>query len=147
MPVMNETPRGHRHNKKTHSATKAAQTTVHSEPQRYATDKKFNFEAWIIPTSAVLTGVLTGLAAPELVDAKGVLGAFKVGLIGTAAAFVSGVVNHYAIKLGAEYAARGFKLAAIGSLVPVVVVGAPYVFAVAPLIGDHIALSLLLSHW
>lgn len=92
-------------------------------PERYVSDKKANFHNWIIPTSAILTGTLVTLAAPELVDASGIIGGFKIALIGTSAAFVSGVVNYYAIKVGTELAGRGFKLAAIASLAPVLIVG------------------------
>lgn len=97
---------------------------ANAEPETYVSGRKINFRSWIIPASAVLTGTLVSIAAPQLVEANGILGVFKIALIGSAAAFVSGIVNHYSIKEGSELAGRGFRLASLASLIPVIVVGA-----------------------
>ena len=112
---------GH-HLNESNSSTKSVSTPL-AQPERFQSDRKFDFHRYVIPTSAAMTGILTGLAAPELIDTNGISGTFKVFLMGGAAAFVSGVVNHFAIKFGCELAARGFKAAAVASLVPMFAVG------------------------
>ncbi len=106
-----------------HKQRPAASAGGTDGPLRYENNKKINFHNWIIPASAVLTGTLVGLATPQLIDATGTSGAFKAVLIGAAAAFVSGVVNFYAIRDGARLAATGFALAGVASLSTVIIVG------------------------
>ena len=108
-------------------------------PRRYKKDKKFDFSKIIIPVSAVATGGLTMLAAPSLVDATGILGISKILLLGSAAGFVSFVVNDRALKYGPELCAKGFKLAAFSSVIPILIVGSSAaVFGNAGLIIDPV---------
>lgn len=85
--------------------------------------KKFALEPLVIPVSAGITGVLTALAAPAVLEVNSGIDWFKIALLGGAAMFVSGVVNHYAIQKGSDLAARGFWVAPFISLIPVVAVG------------------------
>ena len=67
-------------------------------PTRYQRECQFEFEKWIILISAILTAVLTGLAAPELLNASSIIDWLKVFFIGASAGFVSYVVNDKALK-------------------------------------------------
>jgi hypothetical protein len=114
---------------KRHPRTKAAGKTTPAlnndqfEPTRFQHESKLEFERLIIPLSAISTGALTMLAAPELLNASSATDWLKVGFVGLAAGFVSYVVNDKAINAGAELSAKGFKLAALASVVPIVLVG------------------------
>lgn len=92
-------------------------------PKRFKKETKFEFAKVIIPISAIATGGLTMLAAPSLLDASGILGITKIMLLGSAAGFVSYVVNDSALKYGPELYAKGLKLAAVSSALPVLFVG------------------------
>lgn len=94
------------------------------EPEHFESGKRIDFHKLVVPTSAILTGALVGLAAPHLIETSGVLGSIKTILLGGAAAAVSGVVNHYAVTKGTELAATGFKLAGTASLIAIITVGA-----------------------
>ncbi|MBG6166768.1 hypothetical protein IWQ54_006467 [Labrenzia sp. EL_195] len=94
------------------------------EFEQYAPErKKIDWETLIILLSAFFTGLLTMIAAPAVLDASGILGWMKYGLIGLAAMFVSGVINYFAIQKGADLAARGFRIAPFVSLMPVIFIG------------------------
>ncbi|EFO28840.1 hypothetical protein TRICHSKD4_4649 [Roseibium sp. TrichSKD4] len=93
-------------------------------PVKYKSDTKINWASWIVPTSAVMTGALVALAAPQLIDTSGILGTLKMALLGSAASFISWVVNHHAIKHGTELAASGLKSAGFASLLAVTITGA-----------------------
>jgi uncharacterized membrane protein YeaQ/YmgE (transglycosylase-associated protein family) len=99
---------------------------IHSDshaPVRYTSERKIDWSKWIIPASALATGTLVGLAAPQLIDASSTLGIFKAVLLGTAAAFISWTVNHHAVKYGTELTARGLKMAGVASLMAVGITG------------------------
>ena len=140
-------PRGRRSERKTkadaHLHGPGPQDPDCYEPER----RKLDLEKWIIPASAVVTGILTGLAAPSILSADSILDWLKVGLLGGAAMFVSGVVNHYAIRYGAEFSGRGFRIAPLISLVPVVAVGfGAATFSYSGLVLDKVDRSARQTH-
>ena len=92
-------PRG-RPPKKLNGAAPSGQHHTLHEPTRYQHDGKVEFEGLVVPVSAMSTGILTTLAAPELLNADTTIDWLKVGFIGLAAGFVSYVVNDKAIKAG-----------------------------------------------
>ena len=104
-------------------------------PVKYKSSTKIDWAAWIIPTSAVMTGALVTLAAPQLLDTSGIIGAMKMALMGSAATFISWVVNYHAVKHGTELAASGLKAAGFASLAAVMVTGsAAFAFSYAGLV-------------
>ncbi len=104
-------------------------------PVKYKSGNKINWASWIIPTSAVMTGALVTLAAPQLIDTSGILGTFKMVLLGGAATFISWVVNYHAVKHGTELAASGLRSAGFASLLAVSITGsAAFAFSYAGLV-------------
>ena len=92
-------------------------------PTTYDSGKTINLKDWIIPGAAALTGAFTGLAAAKIIGTENFADAATVGLIGIAAMFTSYVVNDKSIEIGSELAARGFKLAGLASVAPIIIVG------------------------
>jgi len=104
-------------------------------PVKYRSNNKIKWASWIIPTSALFTGGLVAFAAPQLLDTSGLLGTFKMVMLGGAAGFISWVVNHHAIKHGTELTASGLKSAGIASLLAVTITGsAAFAFSYAGLV-------------
>jgi hypothetical protein len=116
---------GNRHERRRRRALErdAQQPATSQKTVRYKSDFKITWAEAVIPLSAVTTGILVGLAAPQLLGGSGILSLIKAGLLGAAAGFVSLVVNHNAVKQGTELAAHGVKTGAIVSLAAVCITG------------------------
>lgn len=95
-----------------------------NKPVRFRSDFKVPWADYIIPVSSASTVVLVGFAAPQLLAGTGVLATVKAVAMGSAAGFVSWVVNYNAISQGTVLAANGVKTGAIVSIASVTITGA-----------------------
>lgn len=112
---------------------------VAPELVRYDSGKQIKWAKWIIPASAAFTGGLVAFAAPSLINTSGIVGVIKMGALGGAAAFVSGVVNHHAITSGTLYAAQGLRIAGVVSLGAITITGAAALaFSYSGLVIDRV---------
>ncbi len=98
-------------------------TDEQTTPRQLPKKKYPELDRWAVPVLSLISGALLGVATPNLIDANGIGGIVKVGLLAGGASVAAFCVNRIAIDKGTDLAARGYTTAGAASLFSVVFVG------------------------
>ncbi|MFD0917250.1 hypothetical protein ACFQ14_12590 [Pseudahrensia aquimaris] len=93
-------------------------------PRQLPKKKYPELDRWAVPVLSLVSGALLGVATPNLIDAEGISGIVKVGLLAGGASISAFCVNRIAIDKGTDLASRGYVTAGAASLFSVLFVGA-----------------------
>lgn len=99
---------------------------------RFAKKKRGPLLPYLLPTAAILSGLLAAIALPEILGADSWLGYLKAAVIALLATMIAYGVNRLAIDRGAFLAARGMMLAFILSLGTIFTAGTGFWMATYP---------------